>query len=83
MRRLPSLAFATANISTPMICRQKRRVENGEVRLLQLFCADIGLDPFERINMDANNSAVPELRRRDDALIAIALELIQPGPMGS
>ena len=33
--------------------------------------------------MGLNNSAVPEFRRRDDALIAFALELIQPGPMGS
>ncbi len=36
---------------------------------------------FERINMDLNNSAIHEFRRRDDALIAIALELIQPGPI--
>ena len=38
---------------------------------------------FERINVGLNNSAVPEFRRRDDALIAIALELIQSGPMCS
>ena len=38
---------------------------------------------FERINVGLNNSTVPEFRRRDDALIAIVLELIQPSPMTS